>query len=102
MPRRSSTSIAQIADHRAARARTGAGRARRRRGSCWSRRLTALVIGAVLGLAARIGPLLAGLAVGVPLAPAAISLVRYGWRGVKGLGGDEAEREALDRGESQP
>ena len=50
-----------------------------------------------------IGPLLAGLAVGVPLLlAAAICSVRYGWAGLKGLARDEAEREALARGERRP
>ncbi len=62
--------------------------------------MTALVLGTVLSLAARIGAMWAGLAVGIPLAAGGYALVRYGWRGVKSLTEDEAERQALRRGES--
>jgi len=61
---------------------------------------SALVLGTVLSLAARIGPMWAGLAVGIPLAAGGYFLVHYGWRGVKGLGRDKAEGEALERGKA--
>jgi len=60
---------------------------------------TAVVIGTVLSLAQYIGPMLAGLAVGIPLAAGGYFSVHYGWTGVKGLARDESEREALERGE---
>lgn len=60
---------------------------------------SAVVIGTVLSLAQMIGPMLAGLAVGIPLAAGGYLLVHYGWTGVKGLTRDQGEREALERGE---
>jgi hypothetical protein len=60
---------------------------------------TAVVIGTVLSLAERIGPMLAGFAVGIPLAAGGYVLVHYGWTGVKGLARDKGEREAFERGE---
>ncbi len=64
--------------------------------------MTALVIGAMVALAQQIGPLLAGVLVGVPLAIAGYLLVHYGWAGVKGLGSDEGERAAIEQGEALP
>ena len=63
---------------------------------------TALVIGTVLSLADRIGPMWAGLAVGIPLAAGGYALVHFGWMGVKSLAEDEAERGAVARGEQAP
>jgi hypothetical protein len=64
--------------------------------------LTALILGLVLGLALLIGPLLAGLAIAVLLALVGYLLLRLGLKGLGALAGDEAEREALARGESRP
>ena len=61
--------------------------------------MTALMIGMVTGMSQYLSPFLAGLAVGVPMAAAGYGLVSYGWRGVKGLGRDKGEREAIERGE---
>jgi hypothetical protein len=64
--------------------------------------LTALILGLVMGLAVLIGPLLAGLAIAVLLAGIGYLLVRAGMSGLRALGGDEEEREALVRGETMP
>ena len=61
--------------------------------------MTALMIGMVTGLSQYLSPFLAGVAVGVPMAGAGYLLVSYGWAGVKGLGRDKGEREAIERGE---
>ena len=63
--------------------------------------ITALLLGLVLWLATLIGPLLAGLAVAAFLILTGLVLVRVGVSGLKALGGDEAEREALARGDDQ-
>jgi Putative Actinobacterial Holin-X, holin superfamily III len=63
--------------------------------------ITALLLGLVLWLATLIGPLLAGLAVAALLIVIGLLLVRLGIGGLKALGGDEAEREALARGDDQ-
>jgi Putative Actinobacterial Holin-X, holin superfamily III len=89
----------QIALHRAGRARSGlialvAGAV------LLLSSLTALIFGLVLGLAALIGPLLAGLAVAAMLALTGYVLVRYGIAGLKALNGGEDEDEALKRGET--
>ena len=63
--------------------------------------ITALLLGLVLWLATLIGPLLAGLAVAAALILAGYLLVRMGITGLSALGGDEAEREALSRGDDQ-
>ena len=63
--------------------------------------ITALLFGLVLWLATLIGPLLAGLAVAAALVLIGLVLVRVGVGGLKALGGDEAEREALTRGDDQ-
>jgi hypothetical protein len=64
--------------------------------------MTALVITALVGLAQTIGPLLAGIVVGVPLAAGGYALARYGWTGIKGLGRDAPEGTAIERGERTP
>lgn len=64
--------------------------------------MTALVIGAMVALAREIGPLFAGIAVFVPLAVVGYLLVHYGWAGIKGLGRDDGERAAIERGEALP
>ena len=63
--------------------------------------ITALLLGLVLWLTTLIGPLLAGLAVAAVLILTGLVLVRVGVSGLKALGGDEAEREALARGDDQ-
>jgi hypothetical protein len=63
--------------------------------------ITALLLGLVLWLATLIGPLLAGVAVAALLVLTGFVLVRVGIAGLKALGGDEAEREALSRGDDQ-
>lgn len=59
----------------------------------------ALLFGLVLWLATLIGPLLAGLAVAGAFLLVGFVLIRIGLGGLKALGGDEAEREALARGD---
>jgi len=91
----------QVALHRAGRARSGlvavvAG------ATLLLSALTALVMGAVLGLALLIGPWLAGLAVAALLALAGGLLIRSGLTGLRALKGDEEEKQALARGESRP
>lgn len=93
--------LRQIARHRANRARTGlialsAGAV------LLLSSLTALILGAVLGLAELIGPVLAGLAVALMLVASGYVLVRIGLAGLRALGGDEEEREAIRRGETVP
>ena len=93
--------LRQIARHRAARARNGlimlaVG------GVLLLTSLIALVLGLVLGLAALIGPVLAGLAIAAVLAGIGYGLIRYGTTGLRALGGDEEERQALARGEQAP
>ena len=63
--------------------------------------VTALLLGLVLWLATLIGPLLAGVAVAAFLILAGLVLVRIGMSGLKALGGDEAEREALSHGDDE-
>jgi len=63
--------------------------------------ITALLFGLVLWLATLIGPLLAGIAVAAALILVGYILVRIGISGLRALGGDEAEREALSRGDDQ-
>jgi hypothetical protein len=63
--------------------------------------ITALLLGLVLWLATLIGPLLAGVAVAALLILTGLVLVRIGIAGLKALGGDEAEREAMSRGDDQ-
>lgn len=64
--------------------------------------MTALVIAAMVSLTFAVGPLLAGVMVGIPLAAIGYLLVRIGWSGIKGLGRDEAEHAAIERGERNP
>ncbi len=63
--------------------------------------ITALLLGLVLWLSTLIGPLPAGLAVAAALILTGLLLVRMGISGLRALGGDEAEREALTRGDDQ-
>ena len=63
--------------------------------------VTALLLGLVLWLATLIGPLLAGVAVAAVLILAGFILTRIGVSGLRALAGDEAEREALTRGDDQ-
>lgn len=63
--------------------------------------VTALLLGLVLWLATLIGPLLAGVAVAAALILTGFILIRIGISGLRALGGDEAEREALARGDDQ-
>lgn len=90
-----------IAEHRAERAR----RAAVALAIGWVLLIAALgaaTIGAMIALSLTIGPLLAGLAVGGPLALAGWLLAHKGWAGIKGLGRDNAEREAIARGSDEP
>ena len=64
--------------------------------------MMALILGSFLSLAALIGPLWAGLAIAVPLGGVGYVLASIGWTGVKGLGRDQGEREALERGGKAP
>ena len=60
--------------------------------------VTALVLGAVIGLARYMSPFLAGLLVAALLAAAGYVLIRLGTAGLRGLARDEAEQKAIDRG----
>ena len=91
----------QIALHRAGRARTGLIALAAGAVLLFSS-LTALILGLVLGLSLWIGPWLAGLAVALLLALTGYAAIRFGLAGLRALKGDEAEREALARGESEP
>lgn len=64
--------------------------------------MTAVVIAAMVSLTQAVGPLLAGIVVGVPLAAIGYLLARIGWSGIKGLGRDAPEHDALERGERLP
>jgi hypothetical protein len=93
--------LKQIARHRAGRARNGlillgAGAV------LLLSSLTALILGLVLGLAALTGPVLAGLIIAALLAGGGYLLIRFGVGGLRALGGEEDEREALKRGENAP
>jgi hypothetical protein len=93
--------LKQIARHRAGRARNGlillgAGAV------LLLSSLTALILGLVLGLAALTGPVLAGLIIATLLAGGGYLLIRFGVGGLRALGGEEDEREALKRGENAP
>lgn len=93
--------LKQIARHRAARARTGlillvGG------GVLLFSSIIALILGLVLGLTQLIGPWLAGLAMAALLAGTGYLLIRIGLGGLKSLGGDEEERQAIQRGETLP
>ncbi len=63
--------------------------------------ITALLLGLVLWLATLVGPLLAGVIVAAALILTGFILIRIGISGLKALGGDEAEREALARGDDE-
>ena len=63
--------------------------------------ITALVIGLVMGLSQYMSPFFAGLIVAALLAGGGWLLVNRGLAGMKGLGRDQAEQQALDKG-SQP
>jgi Ni/Fe-hydrogenase subunit HybB-like protein len=63
--------------------------------------VTALVIGLILGLSQFMSPFLAGLIVAALLAGGGWLLVNRGLAGIKGLGRDEAEQQAIDKG-SEP
>ena len=93
--------LKEIARHRAGRARAGlillAGG-----GVLLLGAYLALVLGLVHGLATLIGPLGAGLAVAAVLAGSGYALIRYGLAGLRALGGDEEEAEAIRRGENAP
>jgi hypothetical protein len=89
----------EIAVHRAGRARSGAvllgaGAA------LLLAALIALTIGAVLGLAALTGPLLAGLIIFAALALTGYLLIRSGVAGLQALGGSDEEATARKRGET--
>jgi len=56
----------------------------------------------MIALSMTIGPLLAGLAVGGPMALVGWFLAHKGWAGIKGLGADAAERAAIQRGKAEP
>jgi hypothetical protein len=60
---------------------------------------TALVVGAVLGLSLYMHPFLAGLLVAAVLAGGGYVLAMAGLKGMKGLGRDQAEQAALDKGD---
>lgn len=90
-----------IAEHRAVRARKAAvtlaiG------WFCMFAAMTALVITALVRLSFAVGPLLAGLIVGVPLAGLGYYLARRGWSEVKQLTADPEERAALRDAERLP
>lgn len=93
--------LKQIARHRAERGKTGlilvVGGAVLLLSS-----LTALILGLVLGLAALTGPLLAGIIVAAALAGVGYLLLRLGLKGLRALGGDEEEKQAVARGETVP
>ena len=93
--------LKEIARHRAERARTGlillvAG------GVLLLSSLTAFVLGLVLGLAELTGPLVAGIIIAVALAGIGYMLIRFGIAGLRALGGDEEERQAIAEGEKAP
>lgn len=60
--------------------------------------VTALAIGLVLGLSLYMSPFLAGLIVAALLAGGGWVLVARGLAGMKGLGRDKAEQQAIDEG----
>ena len=63
--------------------------------------ITALLLGLVLWLAQYVGPLLAGLIAAAALILTGLILVKIGINGLKALGGDSGEREALARGDDR-
>jgi hypothetical protein len=62
---------------------------------CMFAAMTALVITALVRLSLALGPLFAGLIVGVPLAAIGYWLARRGWSEVKRLTADSEEKAAL-------
>ena len=93
--------LREIARHRAGRARTGlvlvaAG------GLLLLGGYFALLLALVDGLATLVGPLGAGLAAALVLAGSGYLLIRYGLAGLRALGGDAEEAEAVRRGEQAP
>ena len=62
--------------------------------------LIALTLGAVLGLAALTGPLLAGVIIAATLGLIGYLLIRSGVGGLQALGGSEEEAAARKRGET--
>jgi hypothetical protein len=60
--------------------------------------VTALAIGLVLGLSRYMSPFLAGLLVAAVLAGGGWLLISRGLAGMKGLGRDKAEQQAIDEG----
>lgn len=90
-----------IAEHRAERARKAAVAL----AIGWVLLIAALgaaTIGAMIALSLTIGPLLAGLAVGGPMALVGWYLAHKGWAGIKGLGRDAPEAAAIARGKAEP
>lgn len=91
--------VKRIARHRAGRARNGL-IALAVGGVLFLAALIALMMGLVLGLAVLIGPVLAGLAIAALLSVIGFVLIRIGTKGLRALGGDEEEKQAITRGES--
>jgi hypothetical protein len=60
--------------------------------------MTALVIGAVTGLSQYMSPFLSGLLVAAVLAGGGYLLVNSGVTGIKGLGRDKEEQQAIEKG----
>jgi Ni/Fe-hydrogenase subunit HybB-like protein len=60
--------------------------------------VTALVIGLVTGLSQYMSPFLAGLLAAAALAAGGWFLIDRGLTGMKGLGRDKAEQQAIDKG----
>ena len=90
--------LKEIARHRGERARNGlillvAG------GVLLLSSLTALILGLVLGLAVLAGPVLAGIIIAASLAGIGYLLIRFGLAGLRALGGDDEERQAIERGD---
>jgi uncharacterized membrane protein len=90
----------EIAVHRAGRARSGAALLGAGAALLLAA-LIALTLGAVLGLAALTGPLLAGLIVAAALALTGYLLIRSGAASLGALAGSEEEAAARKRGETQ-
>lgn len=88
----------QIAVHRAGRARSGAVLLGAGAALLFAA-LIALTLGAVLGLAALTGPLLAGVIIAASLGLTGYLLIRSGVTGLRALGGSEEEAAARKRGE---
>lgn len=91
--------VKRIARHRAGRARNGL-IALAIGGVLFLAALIALMLGLVLGLAVLIGPVPAGLAIAALLSGVGYVLIRVGVKGMRALGGDEEEKQAIVRGET--